>query len=111
MREELRHKHRKAKDFKSMLLKAIDGLVAHGLLLCDKDPRKEMRPKKKRRKNQAAQGAEEPEAAADAPASGEQKEVAASRVVLSLRKPALAELTEEAEAERCRLGVGKDHFP
>ena len=99
MREELRHKHRKAKDFKSMLLKAIDGLVAHGLLLCDKDPRKEMRPKKKRRKNQAAH------------AAGEQKEVAASRVVLSLRKPALAELTEEAEAERCRLGVGKDHFP
>jgi hypothetical protein len=37
--------------------------------------------------------------------------VAASRVVLSLRKPALAELTEQAEAERCRLGVGKDHFP
>ncbi|CAL1158597.1 unnamed protein product [Cladocopium goreaui] len=103
MREELRHKHRKAKDFKSMLLKAIDGLVAHGLLLCDKDPRKEMRPKKKRRKNQAAQGAEEPEAAADAPAAGEQKEVAASRVVLSLRKPALAELTEEAEAERLKM--------
>eukprot|EP00435_Cladocopium_sp_Y103_P072670 s6_g41.t1 len=114
LREELRHKHRKNSDFKTMLLKAIDGLVAQGLLLCDKDPRKEQRPKKKRRKAQASQGEAEPEAAADAPAVEEKKEMPASRVVLSLRKPPLAELSEQAEAERPRSRTddsGEGHQP